>query len=123
MRCTHPTVSIGYACELGSDTKMGVAGQMRYDLSNSIACTHSTAEGTEGTSRASCRVTGDDYHSGVDWDAAPERGGGFSWARPASAIQFPTGSLQQSPAAAGSLAPASRTTFQLPFGCLRQMVI
>ena len=36
---------------------------------------------------------------------------------------LPGGSLQQSPASGGSLLPASRTTFQLPSGCLRQMVI
>jgi len=38
--------------------------------------------------------------------------------------QFPgPGSLQQSPAAAGSFAPASSATFQLPSGCLRQIVM
>jgi hypothetical protein len=37
--------------------------------------------------------------------------------------QSPEGTLQQSPEAAGSLLPASRTTFQLPSGCLRQMVM
>ena len=36
---------------------------------------------------------------------------------------YELGSLQQSPAAAGSLAPASSTTFQLPSGCLRHIVM
>ncbi len=38
-------------------------------------------------------------------------------------FQWLEGNLQQSPAAAGSFAPASRTTFQLPSDCFRQMVI
>jgi hypothetical protein len=38
-------------------------------------------------------------------------------------LQAPAGTLQQSADAAGSLLPASRTTFQLPSACLRQMVM
>ena len=38
------------------------------------------------------------------------------------AFQCP-GSLQQSPAAGGSFAPASSTTFQVPSACLRHMVM
>jgi hypothetical protein len=37
--------------------------------------------------------------------------------------QFAVGNLQQSPAPAGSFAPASSTTFQLPSGSLRHMVM
>jgi len=37
--------------------------------------------------------------------------------------QLPAGNLQQSPLAAGSLLLASRTTFQLPSCCFRQIVM
>jgi hypothetical protein len=39
------------------------------------------------------------------------------------ATQLPAGSLQQSPLVTGSLLPASRTTFQLPSACFRQIVM
>lgn len=62
-----------------------------------------------------------------DW---PGLSGEFCWHNTGFPGQAPflwlqsagPGSLQQSPAEGGSFAPASSTTFQLPSGCLRQMV-